>query len=152
MQDVGCVRVAREDETRAGPSEVGEDHVASARHAKVVGRVLGAGLGGHGPGEGPGGGVPERLSQRDHPVAVGVGGTPQADSLRLWVKNEPPRTADSWAASPTAVEATKAVPCTSSDGSGKSRAGAAVAPFTCVNNPASQASTIATRASAEEVV
>ena len=62
----------------------------------------------------------------------------------------PPMAADSCAASPTAVEAMKAVPCTlSSVGNGKSSPGTALAPFTWVRRPASQASTMATLAEAE---
>ena len=67
------------------------------------------------------------------------------------MKKLPPRAADSWAASPTAVDARKAVPWTESAvGSGKSTAGATRAPFTCVSAPASHASTITTFASAAE--
>ena len=68
------------------------------------------------------------------------------------MKKLPPMACDSWADSPTAVEARNAVPCTASSGSGKSSAGAAVAPFTCVSAPASHASTMATFASAAEEV
>ena len=65
------------------------------------------------------------------------------------MKKLPPSCADSCAASPTAVEAMKAVPWTRSPGSAKSTADGA-APFTCVSPPASQASTMITFASACE--
>ena len=60
--------------------------------------------------------------------------------------------ADSWACSPTAVEAMRANPLAPSLAeTAKSSAGAAVAPFTWVSSPASQASTMATLVSASEL-
>ena len=67
------------------------------------------------------------------------------------MKKLPPSAADSCADSPTAVEATRAMPATeSSVGSANSSVGAAAAPFTWVRSPASQASTTAILASAPE--